>query len=110
MNKKITFLSLLSTLLVLPSISIAQPPGQIPGNILNLITGVALLVFDILWVVAAVFIVVMFVLAGFKYLTAQGDPSKVNEANRAVAWGAGGVIVIILAWSITGILRTTLGV
>jgi heme/copper-type cytochrome/quinol oxidase subunit 2 len=98
--------------LALPVIVSAQvvPPGQIPGDVLTIVLNIAILIFSVLWVVAATFVVVMFVIAGFKYLTAQGDASKVSDANKAVIWGAAGVVVILLAWSITGVLRTQLGV
>lgn len=57
-------------------------------------------ILKIVYMVIGGVIIVSFVLAGFKYLKAQGDPGKIEEANKMVLWAILGVIVIILAWSI----------
>ena len=102
-NKKIIILSSVSVvLLVLPTIIMAQTLQGITAAVTNTITSV-------LSIIAGGFIIFMMVLAGFKYLTAQGDPSKVVEANRAVAWSLAGVAIIVLAWSVTIIVSNTLG-
>ncbi len=112
MNKKIVAFSSLSVLLILPVFVLAQvnTPGQYSGTALQLAIDIITFLLDILWIVAATFVVVMLVIAGFKYLTAQGDPGKIQEANKAVIWGVAGVAVILLSWSITGVLRTQFSV
>jgi len=102
MNKKIILSSVSVVLLVLPTIIMAQTLQGITAAVTNTITSV-------LSIIAGGFIIFMMVLAGFKYLTAQGDPSKVVEANRAVAWSLAGVAIIVLAWSVTIIVSNTLG-
>ena len=102
-NKKIIILSSVSVvLLVLPTIIMAQTLQGITAAVTSTVTSV-------LSIIAGGFIIFMMVLAGFKYLTAQGDPSKVVEANRAVAWSLAGVAIIVLAWSVTIIVSNTLG-
>jgi len=101
-KKKIILSSVSVVLLVLPTIIMAQTLQGITAAVTNTITSV-------LSIIAGGFIIFMMVLAGFKYLTAQGDPSKVVEANRAVAWSLAGVAIIVLAWSVTIIVSNTLG-
>lgn len=101
MNKKIIVSSII-TGLALPFITMAQTLQDIALALTNTVTSV-------LSIIAGGFVIFMFVLAGFKYLTAQGEASKVLEANRAVTWGLAGVAVIVLAWSATVIVRNTLG-
>ena len=102
MNKKIILSSVSVVLLVLPTIIMAQTLQGITAAVTSTVTSV-------LSIIAGGFIIFMMVLAGFKYLTAQGDPSKVVEANRAVAWSLAGVAIIVLAWSVTIIVSNTLG-
>lgn len=84
-------------------------PGAVNMDAISLAMYLVNIVFNIIWVVAVGFSVVMFIIAGFKYLTAQGDPSKVWEATRMVIYGAVGIGVMILSFSIVWILRLTIG-
>ena len=52
----------------------------------------------ILWPVFAALVVIMFVYAGFMYLTAHGDAAKVHAANRAVLYAVVGIIVAMLGF------------
>lgn len=108
MNKKIKYI-LFFVGVLLPGFVLAAP-GLFIGNLTDLADNVATLVKNILWTIAIVFVIVMFVIAGFKFLTAQGNSQKVAEARNAVLWGLVGVVVIILAWSIVTIVSTQLGV
>ena len=55
------------------------------------------------------FAIVMFVLAGFQMLQAQGDPEGVGKARMSVIWGMVGVALGILAFSIPFFVRTQIG-
>ena len=112
MNKKLIIIYALVISLVPVSILNAagytSPP--IPGPFSGDVNSIIITLFNIFWPIAAAFVVIMFVIAGFKFLTAQGEASKVNEARQAVIWGVVGVAVILLAWSIISIVSTQLGV
>ncbi len=60
------------------------------------------------WIAFTVIALLMFVLAGITFLTAQGDSTKLQTARSAVIWGVVGVIVGIAAFGIitlvTGII------
>ena len=85
---KITLSSILTTALALPIAALAidpyTPPGQasiqdLPG-LINQIT-------TIMWVVFGGIAVIMFVTAGILFLTAMGQPEKVQAARSAFIWG-----------------------
>ena len=102
MNKKILALST-TTFFLLPMLAFAQTIQGITQNLVDTAT-------TLISIIAGGFIIIMFVMAGFKYLTAQGDTSKVSEANKAVIWGLAGVAVIVLAWSVKLLVCNQLGV
>ena len=115
MNKKFA-LGALTVLLLMPVIGLAQitfpsTPSLSSGvNLFNLIVTITTIVLNAVWMIAVTFVIVMFVISGFQFLTAQGDPGKVGEARNAIIWGTGGVVVIILSYSILVIMRLTLGI
>lgn len=54
----------------------------------------------VLSVLAAIF-VVLIVIAGFKYMTASGNEEKVKDALKQIQQAVIGLIIILMAWSIT---------
>ena len=108
-NKKLITLLALSALL-LPVLALAQPPGSLSISFVDLVSEIVFVILNVLWIIAVAFTIVMFVLAGFKFITAQGDMEKVKEARNAVVWGTVGIAVIVLAWSIIGAIRLQIGV
>jgi len=54
-------------------------------------------------------VVVLFVVAGILFLTAQGAPEKLATARSAFLWGVVGVAVGIIAYSIVLIVAGVLG-
>lgn len=110
MNKKLP-LSLLSVaLLLLPAAMITAASSILPEDPSPLIVAILTMANNLTQTIAGGFIIIMIVFAGFKYLTARGNPQQVHEANKALIWALAGVAVIILAWSIVAIIANTLGV
>ena len=104
-------------LLILPAIGLvlaqADPadPAAVGGvTIVNPITSdtfeefmekIAKWLFNIALVVAPI----MFVIGGFYYITAQGDPAKIKKAGDLITWTAIGLIVIMLTTGIIKLLK-----
>jgi len=111
MNKKILFIGLVS-LLIMPGLvfGFSSPPPPGSTNLGSVIGNVLDAILTVLWVVAVAVIIIAFVFAGFKYISAQGEPGKVKEAHKAVLWGVVGTGVILLAWSVLITVRNILGV
>jgi hypothetical protein len=76
-----------------PNISVLPKPNT--GNELK---AVLQIVFSIIGAISLLIIV----LAGFTYITSQGDPGKVAQAKNAIIYAAAGLAVSILAVSIVG--------
>src|SRR5438270_866371 len=111
MNKKLIITSLSVALLVAPLAILAFNPGPIPQTRPNLdVNGLVDTLLGFIWPIAVAFFIIMFLLAGFLFLTAQGDPTKVAQARSAVIWGVVGVAVAVLAFSIPFVVRNVLGV
>lgn len=55
------------------------------------------------------FAVIMFVVCGILFLTANGDAQKLTTAKNALLWGVVGVVIGIIAFSIVGIVGGILG-
>ena len=53
---------------------------------------------------------IIFIYAGLKYYFAGGCPEKVKEATDIIKWAFVGLIIILLAEGITGIIRGVMGV
>ena len=51
--------------------------------------------------------VIMVVFAGFKFVTAQGKPDKINEASNFLKWTLIGTAVLIGARVIAAIMKST---
>lgn len=110
MNKKLFPIVSLSILLLLPIVAVAagfdagnRPPTNVAANnatILAIITNT----FNLLWLIFVAFAIVMFLVAGFQFLAAQGEPDGVKKAQKSVLWGAIGVALGILAFLIPFII------
>ncbi len=87
MNKKNLFLILLLGALTLPVVSLAVPT----------IAGMAEAVATQVVIVGTWIVVIMWVVTGILFLTAQGEPGKLNAAKTSLFAAIGGTILIILA-------------
>ena len=110
MNKKIATLLSSGALLALPLITLADiTPGPAP-NTQNLdVTQIINIVLNFIWPIFIGFAVLMFLIAGFQFLVAQGDPGKISSARTSILWGIIGVVVGVIAFSLPFIIRSTLG-
>jgi len=92
-------------LLMMPALSLAAIPKE--GGI----SSIGAIVYNLLlpiWEAFIGFAIVAFIIAGFKFLTAQGNPAELSIARKAVIWGMVGVTVAILGFSIQDIIEKNL--
>lgn len=112
MNKKLIALLSSGALLALPLITLADiQPGSAPTpnsgiSVVDIINKTL----NFVWPIFVGFAVIMFLVAAFQFLTAQGDPTKVAGARQAILWGVIGVVAGIIAFSLPFIVRTTLNI
>ena len=110
MNKKIAIIVSSMALLATPALLLADiNPGAAPNQQNINVTQIVNLILNFIWPLFIGFAVIMFIVAGFTFLTAQGDAAKVGAARQAVLWGVVGVVVGVIAFSLPFIIRSTLG-
>jgi hypothetical protein len=76
------------------------PPLMVSTNVVGVIN----MLFNLIWPPIVAAVVILFIMAGFSFLTAQGDPSKLESARRFALWGIVGIVAILLAFSIMFII------
>jgi len=109
MNKRL-ITSFLVVFLVLPLLVFAVdfpdpfPGGTPPDSFSLVIRRVIDRIFGYIWLFFIAFAVIMFIRAGFMYLTAGGEPGKVKSASGSLLWGIIGVAVAMLAFTIPWII------
>lgn len=104
MNKKIFSLFTIFVSCVLP-LAVLAADGFQPGNTPFAVEGFSFNViiqniFHFIWVLLIVFAIVMFIVAGFQFLAAQGEPEAIKKARNSLIWGVAGVVVAIVAFSV----------
>jgi hypothetical protein len=100
--KKIISALVLTTLLVLPVIGLAQTE-EIPD--VELDTALDNITNFMFWLLMAVAVIFLFA-AGITFITAGGDPEKVKRARDYVLYALIGVVVGVMAKGLTTFLRT----
>ncbi len=109
MNKKLIVLLSSTILFVLPIVAFGFNPGGTPNTVILNVTQIVNIILDFIWPIFAGFAVIMFLYAGFLFLTASGEAEKIANARQALLWGTVGVVVGLIAFSIPFIIRTTVG-
>lgn len=71
------------------------------ATLLSILTGV----FTLIWTVFIAFAIIMFIIAGFQFLSARGEPGELEKARHSLIWGSIGVAVAILAFLLPFIIR-----
>ncbi len=99
-HKNLIIIALLFFLI--PVFSLAQDPlVQTGDDVIRIFENVL----NWLWRVFLVATVIAFLLAGFHYLTAMGNPDKVGKANKMVLYGIIGVVVALLAAGMVELIK-----
>ena len=66
-------------------------------------------ILNIIIVIATPIVVIFIILAGFKYVTARGNPAKITEATQALTYAIIGGVLIIGAIAIARIIGNLVG-
>ena len=118
-SKVFKFLSLMT--LLLPTIIFAQtsgnPPGTTPsGNGLSYslknpisdfpdLQSLVVAIINIIIIIATPIVIFFIIFAGFSYVTARGNPAKIQEATRSLTYAVIGGVLIIGAFAIAEIIK-----
>ncbi|HBL51947.1 MAG: hypothetical protein A3D24_00575 [Candidatus Blackburnbacteria bacterium RIFCSPHIGHO2_02_FULL_39_13] len=89
-----------------------QQAGNPNGGVATLI-GLERIVSNILTIalgLASIVLFIMFVIGGFNYLTASGDPKAVDAAQKTLTHAIAGLVVLVLAYLILLLIKQITGV
>ncbi|MFA5052855.1 MAG: hypothetical protein WC565_02260 [Parcubacteria group bacterium] len=90
----------------LPSFTIVNPLNLPAGDPATLIDGI---INGLLWIVIPV-AALMYLWAGFLFLTSGGNDEKVKQARKTVLWTSVGVAAIVLSKAVEVVIRNLLTV
>lgn len=118
MMKKVSYTILGSALSLLPLLTFAQGsanttsfrisfPNPVRGAS-NLYEFISLVLNNVVMPLGGVVAVLFIILAGFKFVTAQGDTKKITEARNALLGAAIGTAIILGAWAISLAIKATI--
>jgi len=99
MNKK-TLFSILTTALVCPVLALAAVPT---------IGGMAAAIAGQVYIVGTWIVVIFWVVTGILFLTAQGEPGKLEKAKMSLFAAIGGTVIVILAKSAVAFVANSFG-
>ena len=112
------FLSLLTISLFLPAVSSAQTGGNpinysitiknpLPSSANSIPALLDLIITKIINPIGAVVAVIMVMYAGFMYVTAQGNETKIKAAHQAILWAVVGAAILLGANLIAKAIKET---
>lgn len=114
MTKKVFSILVISMLCLAPVTILAVDFGTPPvvqtnanpnaGTFISNLLGILL---DLIWIIFVAFAIIMFIVAGFQFLGAQGEPDGVKKARNSLIWGAIGVAIAVTAFTIPFFIRNT---
>ena len=83
---------------------VLKNPFAVGDNLYDLVKAI---VNKVVLPIGGVVCVLAFIYAGFMYVMAQGKPTKIADANRALLYAAIGTAVLLGSWVIATLIETT---
>lgn len=74
-----------------------NPDGEGCGAANGGINGIIRLVLNLLSIAAGLIGVIMIIVSGFKYITAQGDATELSNAKKTLIYAIAGLVVVVFA-------------
>lgn len=106
--KRIYKIILVISLLLIPITSFADVVLENPLKD-NTVEGVIQRVGGFLFWIGISVAVIVILIAGINFITSEGEPEKVNKAQRMILYAVIGIAIMILANGIISLVRNTLG-
>lgn len=67
-------------------------------------------ILNTVYIIAGLVAVIAIVTGGFWYVTSNGEPDKIKRGKNAIIYSAIGIVVILMAFGITGFISSRIGV
>jgi hypothetical protein len=96
-----------------PPVTVNQPIGiNIPNPLKNsdgsLMSLIVQILNNIVMPIGAVLCVIWIIYAGFKYVTAQGNPKAIGDAHQTLLWALVGTGILLGAAGISQVIQATI--
>ncbi len=104
---KKTFFIIALGLLLLPVVASTQGPEPLithPDQVIGLLSSVL----GYVWTILGILVVLMFLYAGFMFITAAGDDDRIKNAKKMVLWSLVGIVVMLMAGGVMLLLENFL--
>lgn len=94
-------------LIAIPFVIFGQDPLiETGGDVIDIVNNIT----RWLWQLFAAATVLVFLIAGFYYITATGNPQRIEKANNMVKYGIIGVIVALLSAGMAELIKNIISV
>ncbi|MFH1656664.1 MAG: pilin [Candidatus Nealsonbacteria bacterium] len=107
MIKKISFLLILFSLFVPLVSSAVSIPNPLKANTF---TELLNSIIDFIFTISIPITALMIIIAGFYFITAQGEPEKIQTAKKIIIWTLIGFLIIVAAKGLVQLLMQVAGV
>lgn len=89
-----------------------EGPGMIPdiANPLLPVENIISRFIGILTIIGIIFFVIQIIFAGYAFISAQGDPKKIEAARKRLTDGILGLTIVVVALGVGAFIATLLGV
>lgn len=67
-------------------------------------------IIGILTIVAVIFFIIQIIFAGYAFISAQGDPKKIEAARKRLTDGILGITIVVVALGVGAFIATLLGI
>ena len=113
MKKNLLFLYTSITLLALPMIVFGGisplPQPNFGSNPIDFGLIFTTSIFNFIWPIFGSIAILILIFSGFLFLTANGEPTKVSTARKALLWGIVGIAIALLSSTIPFIIKQAVG-
>ena len=92
----------------IPLMAYAQIENPLAGGIDTLQKFVEVVVTDIVIPIGTVIVILAIIYSGFLFVTAQGNPAKLETAKKAFLWSAIGAVILLGAYVIATAIENTI--
>jgi magnesium-transporting ATPase (P-type) len=103
---KLKYLSIFLILIFPSTVFAANNPG--PAGILQL-QQLIVRIIGLIGEVAFIVLTIMLVVAGFKYITSEGDQKKLQQAHDTTTWAILGIVFLVIGWLVLRLIEAYTG-
>ena len=85
-------------------------PGSTTGSGTAALEKIVSQVLGVLTVIAVIYFAVQIILAGYAFISAEGDEKKVETARKSLTYGVLGLVIVVVAVGLGTLLATLAGI